>query len=163
MRLNNKWFYLVVTIGIVTYFSLFNSKVKEQAVVYADYNEECVQEGCSNHEVWELYQSYRSECINENCSKHEVHEIVGGTSSALLSETRRAFTNRGWETNSRDFESPLSCEDGRAHPQTGQFELASCAFVVLICYETCRYSDGIEDRSYACGACFGTIPDHLVP
>lgn len=47
-------------------------------VALIDYREECVGEGCSNHEIEELWDSFHEECFGEGCYTEEVFELSGG-------------------------------------------------------------------------------------
>ena len=44
---------------------------------FASYKSECLQEGCSRQEVYELYNSYANECLSEGCSNEEMYETAG--------------------------------------------------------------------------------------
>ncbi|NEO11709.1 MULTISPECIES: hypothetical protein [unclassified Moorena] len=48
---------------------------------FANWNEECNNEGCSNGELQDLYESYASECLTEGCSNEEMYETAGGSGS----------------------------------------------------------------------------------
>ena len=47
----------------------------------ADWQEECVVEGCSSGEAHELWEDFRHECITEGCYSEEVGELAGSSTS----------------------------------------------------------------------------------
>ena len=124
----------------------------------ADYDEECISEGCSGEEVRELYSSYKEECINEGCSHEEVIELAGNSSqvNAMLDEFRR----RGFEV--------LDNSPGPSCRPTGT--TTKCAAVFFLCQDwyfcpggtdVCPPDDpfcpggNTSSSWYVCGACFG--------
>jgi hypothetical protein len=121
----------------------------------ADYQEECLSEGCNNEEVDELYDSYQEECLNEGCSNEEKIELAGGPQfvNQMLSEFRR----RGFKV----------AEEGNNCVATGT--IAKCRLFLLTCqdwYQCPTGSDSCEGEFacpggntssswYVCGGCIG--------
>jgi hypothetical protein len=124
----------------------------------ADYGEECLSEGCSDHEVRELYDSYREECINEGCSNEELIELAGGPQhvNAML----QAFRDRGYE---------VAGSDGGASQCRATGTIAKCRVFLLTCQDWYQCPTGSDDCKgefacpggntssawYVCGGCLG--------
>lgn len=126
----------------------------------ADYAEECLSEGCSDHEVEELYESYDEECLNEGCSREEVIELAGGPQ--FVNQMLQDFRDRGFE---------VAEEDSGASQCRGTGTMTQCAVILLLCQDwyfcpdagpdQCQPDDlfcpggNTQSSWYVCGGCFG--------
>jgi hypothetical protein len=113
-------------------------------VALADYQEECLNEGCSGEEVRELYSSYQEECLNEGCSLEEVFEL-GGTDTGVR-QMLADFERRGFRVDPRSAEAARrGCLGTTTH----------CYGFVYTCNDHCIYPDGSTSSEYVCGGCIG--------
>jgi hypothetical protein len=68
---------LLTSLLIAVTVFMFVSFGANSATIYADYNEECIEERCDNHELQELYDTYYEECHKERCAHGELRELSG--------------------------------------------------------------------------------------
>jgi hypothetical protein len=135
---------LYMCLAIFVFLLASQAAMVAEKVGTDDYQEECLNEGCSTEEVRELYVSYKEECINEGCSKEEVIEL-GGTPSGALAMLAH-FRKLGYEVREKDF---LNLQCSPIGTET------KCIALVFICKDAWQCPDGVHKSSwYACGACF---------
>lgn len=137
---------------------LFVSVTLASVGASGDYAEECLSEGCSDHEVKELYDSYKEECLNEGCSKEEIIELAGGPQ--YVNQMLQAFRDRGWR---------VAESDGGASLCRGIGSMTRCLGFLMFCqdwYQCPTGTDSCEGSAdcpggnsssawYVCGGCFG--------
>jgi hypothetical protein len=111
-----------------------------------DYQEECLNEGCSGEEVRELYASYQEECLHEGCSNEEIRELGG--SDAGISAMFNDFKKRNWKIDPKH-DIFFTC----THVETK----TKCTLVFLWCKDECKFPDGSTGGPgwYICGGCIG--------
>jgi hypothetical protein len=141
-----------VAIVYLVVIPLISGSIPRQA--NANYLEECLGEGCSDHEVQELCSSYTEECLNEGCSKEEVFELggqAGGTCRGVTAMLEH-FGRIGCRVNLSDFDGacPIICE-----PIDPREPTAKCYGIILVCNDHCRFPDGSMGTPYVCGLCLG--------
>ena len=143
MKIKDLTFYLgaIAVIGSI-FYGLLPPTPSQTA--RADYQEECINEGCNGEEVEEMCESYTEECRHEGCSKEEVFELGGSVEGTqqLANELQR----RGCTIVPGDFQGTSPFCAG-----TTTF----CRALVLFCNDHCTFPDGSTSSSYACGVCIG--------
>lgn len=108
---------ITLTIAIVTLIG-FAALATSARTAYANYNEECLNEGCDNEEVFELYNSYTTECLQERCYYEEVHELAGGSAVApsKVLDSNQLHYRMFYDFDSRFNGFDYPCYDGYTTP-----------------------------------------------
>jgi len=125
-----------VPMALLVLATILGSRVS----AYADYQEECQREGCSNEEKKELWESYNEECLHKSCSREELYELGGSPQGA--SEMLVEFKRLGWRINEGDFKN-LICNFT---------ERKEANYAFYFCQDVWECPDGRYESSwYLCG------------